>query len=73
MGSRYLLGFQDIIHGGYGVMDAYMRSESKPEEELQLEDIAKARTVIRFENLEDLKRMAKCLNDMVERLDNVRG
>lgn len=71
MGSRYLLGYQDIIHGGYSVLDAYIRSGSNPEEELQLEDIAKARTVIRFENLDDLKRLAKCLNDMVERWGNV--
>lgn len=71
MGNRYLMGYQDIINGGYSVMDVFMRKDSKPEEELHLEDISKLRTIIKFDSMDELKRMADCLNDMVARWGNV--
>lgn len=67
MDNRYLMGYQDIIHGGYKVFDAVMRKDSKPDDELRIENIVKLRTVLDFENIDDLKCMADCLNDMVER------
>ena len=69
--NKYLVGYKDILKGGYRVMDVYTRKDCNPEAEICLEDISKATTRIRFRDVDEMKQMAICLNNMIERWGNV--